>query len=55
MKDRFGDGLYFGGYYNFIVDGNVLATSRDDPNNDFGRGETAIFGNCPSEEPSISP
>ena len=55
INDSWGDGLRYGGFYNFIVDGNVIATSLDDPYSNFGKGETVIFGDCPSEQPSISP
>lgn len=46
--DDFGDGMSYGyeQFYDFSVDGNVIATTKDDPNGNFGSSESVTFGDC---------
>lgn len=45
IEDSFGDGIFSdGGYYQLKVDGDIVSTSRDDINGNFGFGEAVVFG-----------
>ena len=47
ITDYYGDGIFsLEGYYQLKVDGDIVATSRDDIYGDFGFGESVEFGDA---------
>jgi len=47
ITDSYGEGIYaLQGYYQLKVDGDVIATNRDDFGGDFGFGESVEFGDA---------
>lgn len=53
--DHGGDGIAFPGGYNASLDGEVLMTSYDNPDGNFGDSEMGFFGNCTTQSPTSSP